>query len=57
MLAVRFDCNEIAGTASEIAAYGTAVYLVPDSPEYQDAQAPPQQQYQAQQYPSPQYPQ
>jgi uncharacterized protein YbjQ (UPF0145 family) len=58
VLAVRFDCNEIAGTASEIAAYGTAVYLVPDSPEYQDAQAPPQQQqqYPAQQYPA-QYPQ
>lgn len=29
VLALRFDCNEIASTASEIAAYGTAVYVVP----------------------------
>jgi uncharacterized protein YbjQ (UPF0145 family) len=29
VIAMRFDCNEIGGTASEIAAYGTAVYLVP----------------------------
>ncbi|WP_433030498.1 YbjQ family protein [Actinomycetospora sp. CA-053990] len=29
VLALRFDCNEIAQTASEIAAYGTAVYVVP----------------------------
>jgi uncharacterized protein YbjQ (UPF0145 family) len=29
VLALRFDCNEIAGTASEIAAYGTAVYVIP----------------------------
>jgi uncharacterized protein YbjQ (UPF0145 family) len=29
VLALRFDCNEIANTASEIAAYGTAVYVVP----------------------------
>jgi uncharacterized protein YbjQ (UPF0145 family) len=28
VLALRFDCNEIAQTASEIAAYGTAVYVV-----------------------------
>jgi uncharacterized protein YbjQ (UPF0145 family) len=28
IIAMRFDCNEIGGTASEIAAYGTAVYLV-----------------------------
>jgi uncharacterized protein YbjQ (UPF0145 family) len=41
VLAVRFDCNEIAGTASEIAAYGTAVYLVPEN---SDQQAPPYQQ-------------
>jgi uncharacterized protein YbjQ (UPF0145 family) len=49
VLAVRFDCNEIAGTASEIAAYGTAVYLVPEN---SDQQAPPYQQaapYQQQQ--------
>ncbi|WP_134668571.1 MULTISPECIES: YbjQ family protein [unclassified Amycolatopsis] len=61
VLALRFDCNEIAGTASEIAAYGTAVYVVPDgtqqqqSPQQQQQAAPqqqyaqaPQQQYQAQ---------
>jgi uncharacterized protein YbjQ (UPF0145 family) len=29
VLALRFDCNEIAQSASEIAAYGTAVYVVP----------------------------
>jgi uncharacterized protein YbjQ (UPF0145 family) len=29
VLAMRFDCNEIGGTASEVAAYGTAVYVVP----------------------------
>lgn len=29
VLAMRFDCNEIGGAASEIAAYGTAVYVVP----------------------------
>jgi uncharacterized protein YbjQ (UPF0145 family) len=29
VIAMRFDCNEIAGTMSEVAAYGTAVYLVP----------------------------
>ena len=27
ILAMRFDCNEIGGTASEIAAYGTAVVV------------------------------
>ncbi|MFD9891109.1 YbjQ family protein [Amycolatopsis sp. NPDC059027] len=31
VLALRFDCNEIAQTASEIAAYGTAVYVVPEN--------------------------
>ncbi|QRP44055.1 YbjQ family protein [Amycolatopsis sp. FDAARGOS 1241] len=41
VLALRFDCNEIAQTASEIAAYGTAVYVVPEG-------APPPQQHQAQ---------
>jgi uncharacterized protein YbjQ (UPF0145 family) len=46
VLAMRFDCNEIGGTASEIAAYGTAVYLMPDG------QQPPQQ---AQQPAAPQY--
>jgi uncharacterized protein YbjQ (UPF0145 family) len=44
VLAMRFDCNEIGGTASEIAAYGTAVYLVPDG------QQPQQPVQQAQQY-------
>ena len=37
ILAMRFDCNEIGGTASEVAAYGTAVYVVS-----LDAQAAPQ---------------
>lgn len=50
VLAVRFDCNEIAGAATEIAAYGTAVYLVPDSgpqpPSGPQQQQPPQQPYQ-----------
>ncbi|MFD2474020.1 YbjQ family protein [Amycolatopsis silviterrae] len=48
VLALRFDCNEIAGTASEIAAYGTAVYVVPDGAQ-QQPQAPQQQQAAAQQ--------
>ncbi|MBF6124815.1 heavy metal-binding domain-containing protein [Nocardia brasiliensis] len=29
ILAMRFDCNEIANTMSEVAAYGTAVLLEP----------------------------
>ncbi|WP_366914470.1 YbjQ family protein [Nocardia sp.] len=29
VIAMRFDCNEIANTMSEVAAYGTAVYLKP----------------------------
>jgi uncharacterized protein YbjQ (UPF0145 family) len=41
VLAMRFDCNEIAQTASEIAAYGTAVYLVPADGSQQPAAAPP----------------
>jgi uncharacterized protein YbjQ (UPF0145 family) len=41
VVAMRFDCNEIGGTASEIAAYGTAVYLVPDGQQPQ-AQQPSQ---------------
>jgi uncharacterized protein YbjQ (UPF0145 family) len=51
VLALRFDCNEIAQTASEIAAYGTAVYVVPAGAQQQGApqqggqqQAAPQQQ-------------
>lgn len=39
VIAMRFDCNEIAGTMSEVAAYGTAVYVVQDQP----AQGQPQQ--------------
>jgi uncharacterized protein YbjQ (UPF0145 family) len=57
VLALRFDCNEIAQTASEIAAYGTAVYLVPDGadgmPQQAQQQAAPAQ-YQ-QQAPQGQY--
>lgn len=53
VLAMRFDCNEIANTASEIAAYGTAVYVVPANqppqrppfPGQQQQQQPQQQQY------------
>ncbi|HWE89534.1 MAG TPA: YbjQ family protein [Pseudonocardiaceae bacterium] len=49
VLAMRFDCNEIGQTASEIAAYGTAVYVVPEGqPDQQHQQQhaqPPQQQY------------
>ncbi|HEY3605968.1 MAG TPA: YbjQ family protein [Pseudonocardiaceae bacterium] len=37
VLAMRFDCNEIGGTASEIAAYGTAVYLAGDGQPQQPA--------------------
>jgi uncharacterized protein YbjQ (UPF0145 family) len=57
VLAMRFDCNEIAQTMSEVAAYGTAVYIVPiDQPQQQHAahQAPApqqQQQYAPQQQP------
>jgi uncharacterized protein YbjQ (UPF0145 family) len=29
VVAMRFDCNEIAGIMSEIAAYGTAVTILP----------------------------
>jgi uncharacterized protein YbjQ (UPF0145 family) len=56
VLAMRFDCNEIAQTMSEVAAYGTAVYIVPiDQPQQHVAQAhqapPQQQQYAPQQQP------
>jgi uncharacterized protein YbjQ (UPF0145 family) len=57
VLAMRFDCNEIGGTASEIAAYGTAVYLTATDQPQQQMQAPQaQQQYAGQQqgYPQPQ---
>jgi uncharacterized protein YbjQ (UPF0145 family) len=52
VLGMRFDCNEIAQTASEIAAYGTAVYVVPEGADtgaqqqYQQAQQQPQGQHQ-----------
>ncbi|TSE01709.1 YbjQ family protein [Skermania sp. ID1734] len=47
VLAMRFDCNEIGGTASEIAAYGTAVYVVPANqpPQHHQQQQPAQAQY------------
>jgi uncharacterized protein YbjQ (UPF0145 family) len=32
ILAMRFDCNEIANTMSEVAAYGTAVVVRPAEP-------------------------
>ncbi|GDY31584.1 UPF0145 protein [Gandjariella thermophila] len=46
VLAMRFDCNELGGTASEIAAYGTAVCVVPATPAGQQppGMAAPQQQ-------------
>ena len=50
VLAMRFDCNEIAQTMSEVAAYGTAVYVVPvDQDQHQHAQQAAQQQQQMQQ--------
>jgi uncharacterized protein YbjQ (UPF0145 family) len=52
VIAMRFDCNEIGGTASEIAAYGTAVFLVPDGQQPQQGQQ--QGQGQPQQYGQPQ---
>jgi uncharacterized protein YbjQ (UPF0145 family) len=52
VLAMRFDCNEIGGTASEIAAYGTAVYIVAENQGQQQHPGQAQQQqpgYQPQQ--------
>jgi uncharacterized protein YbjQ (UPF0145 family) len=42
ILAMRFDCNEIAQTMSEVAAYGTAVIVTakPDAAEPQEDAAP-----------------
>jgi uncharacterized protein YbjQ (UPF0145 family) len=41
ILAMRFDCNEIAQTMSEVAAYGTAVIVRPvPKPRPQDTPAP-----------------
>ena len=31
---MRFDCNEICGTMSEVAAYGTAILTGPDTGEH-----------------------
>ena len=31
IISIRFDCSELAGTMSEIVAYGTAVVLVPEA--------------------------
>lgn len=54
VLAMRFDCNEIAQTMSEVAAYGTAVYIVPnDQPAQQHMGQAHQPQAQAQQQPYP----
>jgi len=52
VLAMRFDCNEIAQTMSEVAAYGTAVFIVPNDQQAQQqtaqAHQPPVQQQQQQ---------
>ncbi|GAA0650750.1 hypothetical protein GCM10010174_88080 [Kutzneria viridogrisea] len=63
VLAMRFDCNEIAQTMSEIAAYGTAVFIVPLEQQQQQvgqagaqphaAPAPQAQPQQQQQPPQP----
>jgi uncharacterized protein YbjQ (UPF0145 family) len=45
VIAMRFDCNEIGGTASEIAAYGTACYVVPTGQQQAQPGQPAQQQY------------
>ncbi|HKN96276.1 MAG TPA: YbjQ family protein [Pseudonocardiaceae bacterium] len=46
VIAMRFDCNELGGAASEIAAYGTAVWLVPDgAQQHPQQQGAPSQQY------------
>ncbi|QUQ70475.1 YbjQ family protein [Kutzneria sp. CA-103260] len=54
VLAMRFDCNEIAQTMSEVAAYGTAVFIVPNDQQAQQhagqAHQPPAPQQQQQQY-------
>jgi uncharacterized protein YbjQ (UPF0145 family) len=60
VLAMRFDCNEIAQTMSEVAAYGTAVFIVPnDQPAQQhaaQAHQPPAAQQQPQYQQTPQQP-
>jgi uncharacterized protein YbjQ (UPF0145 family) len=55
IVAMRFDCNEIGGTASEIAAYGTAVWLVPEGGQQPQQGTPGQGQQQFGQPPSGQF--
>ena len=38
VISMRFDSTELAGTMSEIVAYGTAVVLVPDTAAPQPAE-------------------
>jgi uncharacterized protein YbjQ (UPF0145 family) len=57
VIAMRFDCNEIAGTMSEVAAYGTAIYVVPLEGQAPQQRAPQQRAPQpAPQQPAPQQP-
>ncbi|RJQ78062.1 YbjQ family protein [Pseudonocardiaceae bacterium YIM PH 21723] len=54
VIAMRFDCNEIAGTMSEVAAYGTAVFVTPEQgSQGQSTQGQPQHHAQAAQQPAP----
>ena len=39
IVAMRFDCNEIAGMMSEVVAYGTAVTVEPLEPPATSAQS------------------
>jgi uncharacterized protein YbjQ (UPF0145 family) len=41
VVAMRFDCNEIGDIMSEVAAYGTAVTVVPDQPGVSEVQENP----------------
>jgi uncharacterized protein YbjQ (UPF0145 family) len=41
VVAMRFDCNEIGDIMSEVAAYGTAVTVVPDQAGVSDVKANP----------------
>jgi len=42
VIAMRFDCNEIANIMSEVAAYGTAVVVRPIGQAGQQPPQPPQ---------------
>jgi len=44
VIAMRFDCNEIAQAISEVAAYGTAVFIRPINPPPPPPAPAPQQQ-------------